>query len=345
MLSMPPATPASEVAGADRLIDQPDRADPRRADLVDRLGGDLLGDPALDLGLARGDLALAGLQHLPIDDLLDLSGLDVGALEGAADRLAAEVGGVERARAPPILPNGVRAAPRITVFGIRGVPLVGRWRGCRGIVEAAARCASSGGSSACLGGRDRSSDYRAPRCVSSSATPTPLDRRRHALRRPVRRRGTAGLARPPPSGIRRRPRGAGAFKKLTVLRPGPAATACSSSGSASATSSTPSGPGSRPRSPSGRPVRSMQARSPGPFPSIADRRASAAALTEGTVLAAYRFDRYKRDGNDDGDTGTAIATLTPARSRRPRRLRGDRPRRRRGRRTGARPAEPARQRR
>ena len=60
---MPPPTRDLEVAGADRLVDQPGGADARRADLVDRLRGDLLGDPGLDLRLARGDLALAGLEH------------------------------------------------------------------------------------------------------------------------------------------------------------------------------------------------------------------------------------------------------------------------------------------
>jgi len=41
------------------------------------------------------------------------------------------------------------------------------------------------------------------------------------------------------------------------------------------------------------------------------RKASiGAALTAGTVLAGFRFDRFKRDGNGDGDAGTAIATLT-----------------------------------
>ena len=53
------------------------------------------GMPALDLRLARGDLALARLQHLAHDDVLDLLGLDLGALERGLDRDAAELGGVE----------------------------------------------------------------------------------------------------------------------------------------------------------------------------------------------------------------------------------------------------------
>ena len=89
---MPPRDPDLEVAGPDRLVGDADRAHARRADLVDRLGGDLLRDPGLDLRLARGDLPLAGLQHLAVDHLLDLLGLDAGALERGGDRLAAELG-------------------------------------------------------------------------------------------------------------------------------------------------------------------------------------------------------------------------------------------------------------
>ena len=45
-----------------------------------------LRDPGLDLGLARGDLALAGLDDLAHDDVLDLLGSDLGALERGLDR-------------------------------------------------------------------------------------------------------------------------------------------------------------------------------------------------------------------------------------------------------------------
>ena len=88
-----------EVAGADRLIEHPGGADARGAHLVDRLRGDLLGDPGLDLRLARGDLALAGLEHLAHDDVLDSVGGDVGALERGLDRGAAEFGGVDGSEA------------------------------------------------------------------------------------------------------------------------------------------------------------------------------------------------------------------------------------------------------
>jgi hypothetical protein len=84
-----------DLAGADRLVQQHGRADAGGADLVDGLRGDLLGDAALDLCLARGDLALPRLEHLAHDHVLDLVGLDAGALERGLDRDAAELGGVE----------------------------------------------------------------------------------------------------------------------------------------------------------------------------------------------------------------------------------------------------------
>ena len=68
--------------------------------------GTSLRDAGLDLGLARGDLALAGLQDLAEDHLLDLVGLDLGALQRGGDRLAAEVGGVERGQRPAHLAEG-----------------------------------------------------------------------------------------------------------------------------------------------------------------------------------------------------------------------------------------------
>jgi hypothetical protein len=84
-----------EVAGPDGRVDQPDRADARRADLVDRLGGHVLGNAALDLRLARRDLALPGLEHLAHHHLVDLSPVDLRALERRSDRRATQVGGVE----------------------------------------------------------------------------------------------------------------------------------------------------------------------------------------------------------------------------------------------------------
>ena len=80
--------------------------------------GDLLGDAALDLGLARGDLALAGLEHLAEDHVLDLVRLDLGALEGGLDGVPPRSVASSDDRPPPSFPKGVRAVPRITVLGI-----------------------------------------------------------------------------------------------------------------------------------------------------------------------------------------------------------------------------------
>jgi hypothetical protein len=81
------------------VVEQHARAQARSADLVDRLGGDLLRNPGLDLGLAGGDLALPGLQHLADDHVFDLLGLDLRPFERGRHREAAEFGGVERREA------------------------------------------------------------------------------------------------------------------------------------------------------------------------------------------------------------------------------------------------------
>ena len=108
---MPPVTAELEVAGADRLVGEADRPHPRGADLVDRLRGDLLRDPGLDLRLARRDLPLAGLQHLAEDHLLDLVGADLGALQRRLDHVAAELRRALGGQCPAHLPErGARGA-------------------------------------------------------------------------------------------------------------------------------------------------------------------------------------------------------------------------------------------
>ena len=94
-----------DVARADLRVEDADGADAGGADLVDRLRGDLLRDAALDLRLARGDLALAGLQDLAHDHVLDLIPADVRALQRGLDRDAAQLRGVERGQAPAHLPD------------------------------------------------------------------------------------------------------------------------------------------------------------------------------------------------------------------------------------------------
>ena len=89
-----------EVPGADGLVDHADGAHAGGTHLVDRLRGDLDRDAGLDLRLAAGDLPLRGLQHRAHDDVLDLLGRDVGALQRLADRYAAEMRGRERRQTP-----------------------------------------------------------------------------------------------------------------------------------------------------------------------------------------------------------------------------------------------------
>ena len=67
---------------------------------------------------------MAGLQDLTHDDVLDLLGLDTRALEGGLDRDAPSSVASSVDRPPPILPMGVRAAPRITVLGIEAILLI-----------------------------------------------------------------------------------------------------------------------------------------------------------------------------------------------------------------------------
>ena len=77
------------------------------------------GIPAVDLRLARRDLALAGLQHLAHDDVLDLARARRSARSSAA-LIAMPPSSVawSEDRPPPSLPTGVRAVPRITVLGM-----------------------------------------------------------------------------------------------------------------------------------------------------------------------------------------------------------------------------------
>ena len=89
---------------ADVHVTRPDR-------LVDRLRRDLLRDPALDLRLPRRDLALARLQHLAHDHVLDLVRRYLGAFEGGLDGLASEGRGVERReRAAELAEGGSRGS-------------------------------------------------------------------------------------------------------------------------------------------------------------------------------------------------------------------------------------------
>ena len=80
-------------AGGDHELRDLDRADRRRADLVDRVGGNLLRDPCRDRGLACGGLTCSCLQHLAHHDVADVLAAESGPLEPAPDRGRAEFGG------------------------------------------------------------------------------------------------------------------------------------------------------------------------------------------------------------------------------------------------------------
>ena len=92
---MPPPTPTSRSPARIAVSSSPAARIPEAQTLLIVSDGDLLRDPGLDLRLARGDLALAGLEHLAHHDVLDLLGRDLGALERGPDRDAAELGRVE----------------------------------------------------------------------------------------------------------------------------------------------------------------------------------------------------------------------------------------------------------
>ena len=85
----------SAAAGLDHQVGQVDGVEAREAHLVDGGGGHGHGDAGVGRGLAGGDLAGAGLEHLAHEHVVDLLGATPGPLEGGLDGEAAEVGGGE----------------------------------------------------------------------------------------------------------------------------------------------------------------------------------------------------------------------------------------------------------
>ena len=65
---------------------------PERHTLLTVVAGTVIGMPAFTAAWRAGDLALAGLEHLAHEHVVDLLGPDAGALERGLDREAAEVG-------------------------------------------------------------------------------------------------------------------------------------------------------------------------------------------------------------------------------------------------------------
>ncbi len=177
-----------EVPRADLRVEDPDRAHARGADLVDRLRADLLRDARLDLRLARGNLALPGLQHLTHDHVLDVFGGDVGALQGGLDGDTAELGRVKRCQTAAHLPD--RGACGAEDHGRGHVSNVSTGRGRAGR-----------GSVLPIDSEERGYrlDHRAARG----------HRRRHRRPRDPRRRGCRARCRRRVAGSRRQRRGEG----------------------------------------------------------------------------------------------------------------------------------------
>ena len=121
-----------ELAGADELVGQRDGVEAGQADLVDRQRGDVHRDAALDGGLARRDLARAGLDDVAHDHVVDLVGRDAGALERGLDGDPAEVRGgevLERAEQPAH--RGAGSSDDDGRTGAHGDPPATRVRGQR----------------------------------------------------------------------------------------------------------------------------------------------------------------------------------------------------------------------
>lgn len=79
-----------ELAEPDQLIRVGDRREAGQADIVERDRRNLRRDSSPDRGLARGDLANAGLEHVTHDDMIDLVGADARTIDGRPDRDRAE---------------------------------------------------------------------------------------------------------------------------------------------------------------------------------------------------------------------------------------------------------------
>ena len=285
---MPPPTADLEVARADRLVDQPDGADARRADLVDRLRGDLLRDPGLDLRLARGDLPRARLQHLAHDTCWTCSGATSARSSAASMAMPPRSVGCREDRPPPSLPTGVRAVPRITV---RGMTLR--------VLRAAMRRAEPPP----IQPRPTPAPTRSPSASSRARrSPTTSTAVLQAL-------VDSGEAKPGAAQARGHPRG------RQALRRSPA--------SASATSSTPSAPAWPPPRSLGRAASSARARCAG-----SSRTTSATPrrrFVEGTLLAAYEYRAYKTERRRGRRAARGARRVRPPRRRaevEPRRGRG-----------------------
>ena len=236
------------------------------------------GMPGADLRLARGDLALRrpGAPG-PSRRAATCSGSTLGALERGLDGDAAELGGLEGGeRRRPACRSGVRAAPRITVLGM----------------GASVRVASGA-------------------CEVRATTDAPArHRRRHVVVGVFDGKGVAAR--------RRRRRAAGAvdsgearptFSTLALTHADGQALDPRRPGRR-ATTSTPSARGWSPRPRSGARARARHARRSAGSCRTTSATHVAGALVEGTLLAAYRFDRYKSKDAEDA-TGARASWSSP----------------------------------
>ena len=80
-----------DVAGRDALRGEHHRLQARAADLVDRQRGDVIGQAAVERGLARRVLAVAGRDDVAHDAFVDGARIDAGAADGLAHDQRAEL--------------------------------------------------------------------------------------------------------------------------------------------------------------------------------------------------------------------------------------------------------------
>ena len=286
-----------EVAGAHCLVDDPGRAQPGRADLVDGLAGDLLRDSGLDLRLSARDLALPGLEHLSEHDVLDLLGRDLGTLECGCQS--------------PFRRARWRRATRGRLPSFRTA--CGRHRGSRSWASELRLLASCGAATISPGYAP--APMPGPTVTASSGRARG-DRGRHPRRRPVRGRDAR---RPGAAGARRARRGQARAQEGRRRARGRAgrgpAPGPDRRDSASATSSTPSALALRPPPRPGVPRSSARCRSHGPHrpgPAWPQRswRARSSSCTRSTASSRRR--RTTAPGWRRSRSGATAST--PARS-------------------------------
>ena len=107
-----------EVAGADRLVGEPDRAHARGADLVDVSEGTSFGIPASICAWREGIWPWPACSTWPKITCWTWSAPTSARSSAASIASPPSSGAPLEASAPPIFPNGVRAVPRMTVWDI-----------------------------------------------------------------------------------------------------------------------------------------------------------------------------------------------------------------------------------